>query len=351
MAHADKLYSQLVFKASHNSYSKPPFLEHLDWTPAIPHRGGCRGLELDVIQKKDGWEWAVRHEEPWTDYPPSQLKAFLEKLAQWSAGRGGNHDVIMVHINLKSSRLSNSQFPAAFDSYVRRAMGDAELFTPGELLGDADNLLSAALQHGWPTLGELYGRFIFCITGSQEARTNRYTATELAQRLCFCDAEVPDPTKPKLPDWTRPNRVIYNFAAYYDGDEWVEAIAGVPDRDAYLIRAYGVDVEHAWNDAIEAGVNILATDQILKTRWARVGPPLFVPRSMPLPRLVPAVRGIQEAAARGRVTDAQPFTAEELPFEDLQLELHRLRDENRVLREEREILTRAVAVMARQVSE
>jgi hypothetical protein len=347
---ADTVFTQLAFKASHNSYSVPPVRAHLDWSAEVRYRGGCRGLELDVRQKEDGWEWAVRHEGPWIDEPAVQLKDYLKGIVKWSADRDGDHDVIMVHINLKDSRLSHTQFPAEFDRYVSRAIGDAEVFTPGELLGGEPNLLTASLQHGWPTLGDLYGKFIFCLTGAQEDRTKRYTDTNTANRLCFCDWEVPDPTKPELPNWEYPNRVIYNFAPFYHRRDWVEAMAGVPDRDAFLIRAYDVNDKETWDYTRTAGVNILATDQVFKTPWAYLGDDLFAPRSADFPRVTGIVAATRRAGLTADLVSPELFADEELTSEELQIELHRVRHENRMLREEREILTRAVAVLARQAT-
>lgn len=278
MAKANLLFSGASFKASHNSYSfKPPVVRQLAWDSRKRYRAGCRGLELDVVQRKGGWDWSVQHGGGYVSDKAVQLQAYLGGLAEWSADMQGKHEVVTVHIDLKNSEGADSAFPAEFDSYLAKAMAGADVFTPGELLGSQTTLLSAAQDHGWPPIDELRGKFLFCLTGHQMSRTEKYTSGSQAQRLCFCDWDVNVAIDRPIPDPGQPNRLFYNFYPLPYNAEWVDALLTIAGREAFVIRAYEVNDHTRWRLALKAGVNVLATDQVFYTPWASVGGSTIVP--------------------------------------------------------------------------
>ena len=279
MADGNLLFSGVSFKASHNSYSfRPPVVSQLAWNTSRPYRGGCRGLELDVVQRKGSWDWSVQHGGGYVGDTAAQLKTYLSELARWSAQRQGNHDVVTVHIDLKNSDGADTEFPGRFDAYVAAAMEGATVFTPGELLGGARTLLAAVREHGWPTLDDLHGKFLFCLTGHQESRTRQYTSGSQAHRVCFCDYDVDVAIDEPIPAPGQSNRLFYNFYPLPYNTAWVDAISNVPEREAFVIRAYEVNDEARWRLALVAGVNVVATDQVFYTPWASVGSSAIVPR-------------------------------------------------------------------------
>jgi hypothetical protein len=212
----------------------------------------------------------VQHGGDWESRAAAQFNRHLRDLAEWSRANG-DHDVITVTVNLKNSQLSDTQFPSQFDSYVASEIDRAKLFTPGDLLGGSSDLVSAVRDHGWPTLRELRGKFIFCLTGSQHARTSRYTSASQVDRLCFCDLNINDAVNKRLTIPRHRNRVFYNFYPLPYTYEWKSVIRAIPERELFVIRAYEVNDDGRWKKAIEAGINILATDQVFETTWARVG--------------------------------------------------------------------------------
>jgi len=56
-------YSEVAFKASHNSYDRDekPITTQTGWSSKNQYQGGCRGLELDIHQSEQLWLWSVAH--------------------------------------------------------------------------------------------------------------------------------------------------------------------------------------------------------------------------------------------------------------------------------------------------
>jgi hypothetical protein len=261
--------ADVCVKAVHNSYGtgKRKITEQLEWNADRPHRGGCCGVELDVVQENGGVRWCVQHGGEYTDAKSGQLAATLAKLDQWSAQRAGDHPPVFIHFDLKNSRGHHADFPDQFDDYVRAAMPAAQFFTPGELLGGADTLLDAALDHGWPALGEAWGTFIAVLSGNQGQRTKVYLETDLAARLCFADRDIGDTVVEGTFDpRDEPNRIIYNFRYHKLGA--VPRLVAPEFRRALLFRVYEVNDEATWQRARQLGVNLIATDQVFFTKWA-----------------------------------------------------------------------------------
>lgn len=261
--------ADVQLKAVHNSYGtgKRTIAQQVTWNPGKPYRGGCCGIELDVVQKPGAWEWSVQHGGEYTGSKSVQLAHYLGQLNDWSAAQRRDHAPIFVHVDLKDSQGSHADFADEFDGYVREAMPDATFFGPAELLGGEATLLDAALAYGWPTVAEAWGQFIVCLSGGQRQRTDVYLQTNLFGRLCFADRDVNATILAGNVDpRAEPNRVIYNLR--YDKLGALQRLIDPQYRRALIFRVYEVNDEETWQRAQKLGANLLATDQLFVTRWA-----------------------------------------------------------------------------------
>jgi hypothetical protein len=259
--------SSLVVKAVHNSYgvNKRTLAEQLTWNANRPYRGGACGVELDIAQHRTANRWCVSHDADYSSTKSAQLSRYLSGLDAWSAERNNDHPAVFIHFDLKNSPGDDAAFAVAFDDYVRAAMPRARFFEPGALRQGHATLFDAALN-GWPTLEQVWGRFICVLSGQQQCRTDSYSA-DPSPRLCFADRDVmKDILEGPIDPRTAPNRIIYNFR--YDRLAGLTQLIAPEYRDALLFRVYEVNDEDSWNLARAIGVNLIATDQVFVTKWA-----------------------------------------------------------------------------------
>lgn len=94
----------------------------------------------------------------------------LSEMRDWSDANP-DHLPIIINIELEEDALPTpfdatriESFDqanlAALDDEIRAVLGD-RLITPDDIRGDAVDLRSALAEHGWPTLAESRGRFLF----------------------------------------------------------------------------------------------------------------------------------------------------------------------------------------------
>lgn len=260
-------YDQVRFKASHNSYAKKVSLEEqLTFNRDHPHRRGFRGLELDVHQDRKGCKWCVRHligncarlhanRRKTGRGGPDCLGEWFGELATWSGANPG-HDVITLTLDLKRV-VRRDTFGDDFDELLSSAGLDAtRLFSPGELTGP------------WPTLGELSGKFIACLSGLEKVKAD-YAAR--GGGLCFSDVAMGPGRRRKRGE----ERLFlnYNWREYEKGQG---NVFRPPQDRAYVIRAYNLRKDVAlgsWDVAERKGVNIMSTDWL---RRLAVGSEPFV---------------------------------------------------------------------------
>lgn len=98
------------------------------------------------------------------------LRTCLGELREWSA-RNPDHPIIVVTINPKTGvrDLPGASSVAPFttaalnelDRTIVEAMGRHRVLTPDDVRGEAPTLEAAILANGWPTLGEVFGKFLF----------------------------------------------------------------------------------------------------------------------------------------------------------------------------------------------
>ncbi|MDY7100910.1 MAG: Ca2+-dependent phosphoinositide-specific phospholipase C [Actinomycetota bacterium] len=264
----DLRYDEAIRKVSHNSYARDerPLTEQLAWDRHEPHDGGCRGLELDLCESPNLPMWAIDH-DGWRPDADHQLAAYLRHLRRWSELEAGHH-VVTVTLDLKPPVRNPARFATYLDATLAEHLGADRLYTPAELRGGATSLVAGATATGWPTLGELRGRFVLCLSGDEDAK-RAYLDAE-GDRLCFADQRVR--RSHHRPSTTGGDRVFFNVNAT-ESWAWDRRVARwFAPQPGFVTRAYVVNSPDLWDRAIAAGVNLIATDKVRNHRWATVGP-------------------------------------------------------------------------------
>jgi hypothetical protein len=210
-------------------YSHIPLKEQLD--------DGARAIEIDVVYDPQGGLYADPAGAKMTgEVMPDAWKAemlkpgykvlhiqdidfhsvcitftdCLHELKDWSAAHP-DHVPILVTMNLKddSIPLPGSVTPLKFDAAAADAL-DAEvlsvfsrdqLVTPDEVQGGAPTLRDGVLEHGWPTLGETRGKFLFALDeGGDKIKTYIGDRKSLEGRVFFIN--TPDEAMPQAAYFT-----------------------------------------------------------------------------------------------------------------------------------------------------
>lgn len=208
--------NDIVAVGTHNSYKEkiPPKImalirmgarksaEGLDYSHiALPDQlnDGARAIEIDVVYDPKGGLYAhpagasmvgitlpaafaetmaapgfkVLHIQD-IDYLSvcATLVACLQELKAWSTAHP-DHIPILVTMNAKDDEIPfpGSVTPlkfntAAFDTLDKEILSvfsRSEIVTPDEVQGSFPTLREAILKHGWPTLGETRGKFVFAL--------------------------------------------------------------------------------------------------------------------------------------------------------------------------------------------
>lgn len=259
-------YGQVSFKASHNSYERDeqPITEQLRWSGQNPHQAGCRGLEIDIAKARQLWVWSVQHSDDYSGAVDRQFTEYLTHLRRWS-DLHPRHDVITVTIDLKSRTRDTRQFPRYFDMVIAEYLGEERLFTPHELRASNPNLVAAAMRDGWPTLGELRGKFILCLSGEHEETKRWYAGGQ--RRLCFVDQRVRSGDGNPS---TGAGSVVFFYLDAGDSWAWDRLLRWFATQRGFVTRAYGLNSEGIWNKAKAAEANILSTDKVRNHPWAKV---------------------------------------------------------------------------------
>lgn len=257
-------YNQVSFKASHNSYElSTPLVQQLQWNPGAQWLCGCRGLELDISQSSNGISWSVSHNPGYSSSDP-QLYTYLQQLAGWSGANPG-HEVVTLYLDLKKVQ---SSFADQLDQYVSQYLA-SPVYRPVDLMGSQPSVPQGARVNGWPTLAQLAGTFIIVLSGDSDAKA-AYAADDPRNRLCFADKSCDADEVPQSD-----TRVFFNYHLYSrDKDEWTPVFRGQAQNPASICRGWVLNGESLWNNALNAGCNILATDVVNESgeHWPMVNP-------------------------------------------------------------------------------
>jgi len=210
-------------------YSHIPLKEQLD--------DGARAIEIDVVYDPQGGLYAhpagaqmtgETMPEAWTaemmkpGYKVLHVQDVdfhavcitfvdcLHNLKDWSKEHP-DHVPVLVTMNVKddSIPMPGSVDPLKFDTAAADALDAAvlsvfskdELVTPDQVQGGAATLRDGVLEHGWPTLGETRGKFLFALDeGGTKIKTYIGDRKSLEGRVFFVNS--PDENAPQAAYFT-----------------------------------------------------------------------------------------------------------------------------------------------------
>lgn len=254
----DVRYNEIRQKSVHNSFQRSEGIadQFLYWR--------IRSMEIDVHHKDPlrneirGGDWSVHHD--WYDplSAVSRLSQFLDIM------RGLNrlnpdHEVCTLFIDIKDPFPANPRGrhgAVAFDALLKKHLGST-LYTPRRLANrarGAKTLRESIERRGWPTLGELRGKFIVVLTGSP-TQLEHYAANDdvALDRLAFVSCPVD--ARAHIPG--KGDQIFFNV----NGEEKGAFVGPICDT-GYVCRAYYLNSWEHWRAAASAGCHHLATDMV-----------------------------------------------------------------------------------------
>lgn len=268
-------YNHASFKQSHNSYDRNESIAtSLEFNAEDPGDAGCCGLEYDIHRHSDDSGGASRGyftvNHATSGGPP--LANYLDELMAWHK-TNPTHDVIFITLDIKSEQGSMATFPDEIDTYLKTWFKASLCYSPGELSPDSDDFVGHVRQHGWPDMSVMKGKFIFCLSGNTDWKSN-YASTKPRERLCFSDIDCSDSEPVNLPQSGQ--QIIYSAHLYSsEASQWQENIGRL--RSANLLsRGYVLNNENIWGKAKTGKLNLFATDEITGHAWAHVGDTAYV---------------------------------------------------------------------------
>jgi hypothetical protein len=242
----DVRYNEVLQKAAHNSYQRDESL--LD--QMIYHRVRSIEFDLHTWYGDPVFKWGEAPEGDWLMYHHvadmfSRFKFFSQGLYVVKAFHEAipEHEVVTIFFDIG---FDGQHTPEDFDALIRSILPTEAIFTPADLLAlcpGATTLKESVTSCGWPTLGELRGKFIFVLTTGSYAGTNREHALE---RLGFVTGGFEDQ-----------NSVFFN-TEYKENDPYPAQV-----HDAgFVSRVYYADSAEKFADAKEQKANHIAINEI-----------------------------------------------------------------------------------------
>ena len=288
-------WNEVAFKAAHNSIDCTETIpRQLDWDPAVPHDGGCRGVELDIVMDPsrtgpgDDWVFGVQHGGALKASSP-RLDECLRLVRAWSAAHPG-HDPIAVHIDIKREATlgDDAAFIEKIDVMLGRELGADRIFSPRDLRGRHASLLAAVDADGWPSIGNLRNRFIVVFSGGDlDGPVGRRRRAYLEKGgIAFVDldqraagASGGDECDIRNPYYNEGSRVFLNVEL--GRKDWTR-LAREGSKRGFMVRVWKANSAETWKLARDARIHIVSTDRITGSPWSTVGPGTLAP----LPRRV-----------------------------------------------------------------
>ena len=253
----------IIFKASHNSYDRDESIaQQLTFNSTAPYQCGCRGIELDIWRHDDNnppmnpGYFTVNHT---TGFSGETLKYWLDQVLSWHKDNL-THDLVWIMLDIKSSQGDSSTFPNQIDLYLTDYFGADLIASPNVVfptLSDTNPIGNIVASEGWPTLGSLVGKFIFCLSGNEDWK-DVYVNQNPSNRLCFADTDDDKKMGNK--------RVVYNVKS---GHEKTSVFQSLIQKNIF-IRVYDTNSSSDWTDATNIGANMLATNKVSNSPWAEV---------------------------------------------------------------------------------
>ncbi len=286
---ASPAYNRSQQKGSHNTEQRDETLpQALTFDRAQPYQAGVRNLEFDLVLSNvflgpdDDWPSTLQHGGTY-DWKLATLEDALRIVHNWHLANPG-HEVVTISLDLKGAAGDDATYTRKIEQVFTRTLGAANIYTPGQLQGNAATLLAGARAQGWPMIEALRNRFILVFTGSDGdaavARRRAYLSRDPKQRLAFVDIDQrrAGSDLDKSPYYTDGNRVFINID--FGSAGWCELALAAPGR-GFATRAYTLNNQSDWNAALRATVDILATDKVRNSSWAKVGDAPIVPAPVP----------------------------------------------------------------------
>jgi hypothetical protein len=305
-------YNEVSFKEVHNSYQRHvPFETAMSWNKSQPWKFGCSCVEMDLRVDPAKLlagevDWSVGHAE----FEPGdkhRFASYLGRLKAWSKANP-SHRVITVQIDAKDQGIEPffvanpgvydqyvATLPGEFDAYIARYLGENLLFKPADIIKSHPDLVRGVMADGWPTLGELTGKFII-IFGKSYDDSRIYSDKKPKERLCFAMARMGDNDS-----FDTGSRIFFQWAirtsANCDGAPWQERAMwiraersnfvmrgqnicqdadenGTPNCELHIRDKYeGEDMDglELWGMASACGINMISSDLVDEEKWAMVG--------------------------------------------------------------------------------
>jgi len=255
--------NHLQVEGTHNSYHLRPAEETIpDWDYSMAPldvqlaEQGVRKVELDLHWDPATGRFRVYHLDLIDEQ--TTCETFLDCLVALRRFSDANpwHHPVFVQIEPKGSRQGRTvtELMASMEAEILAVLPEELLVTPNLVRGDATNLAEAIATEGWPTLGEVRGRFLFflncdrswCVEYANEG-------AGLTDRLIFADAEPEDP-------WAAV-RIINSPGP--DVRAAVEAGFIVRTRAVSITEALSSDratLQASLDAALESGAQIISAD-------------------------------------------------------------------------------------------
>ena len=268
-------YNQVIFKASSNcTKNRKALEEQLAFNPNVPDNCGCLSLEFR----------AWRHSTPFNPYKSiepdfftmsqfttngTSLSIHLKKLLEWHNATP-NHYPVLINLDINSLNGIDANFHDEIDTYLKCYFGKELIFKPGQLIKNSSlSLAENVKNHGWPTLSQMRGKFIFCLTGNSD-RKNKYANTDIEKRYCFSEGVIY--TLKEIPE--KGNIVFFStiYAPYQPYKELFRKKLDYYHDANYITRLYNVNSSDGWEYAISHNFSVIATDRLNASGDAEISP-------------------------------------------------------------------------------
>lgn len=268
-------YSQISFKASHNSYDRnESVFEQLIFHPTDPSRCGCMSLEFDIWRHTSPYTpganisehfFTVSHSTPGS----ATLKHYLQSVLEWHHS-AANHPPILICLDIKSQLGDYDDFHLQIDTYLRNYFDESLIYSPSRFASaSGGDLCQKVMKAGWDEVDAMRGKFIFCLSGNVKWKSEYADHNLLTQRLCFSDRDFSDDDADICPP-NSGNFIFFNFHIFHANREiWMKTIPPFTERN-FITRAYEVNSMSNWADCMTAKVSALATNKISNHVWAMV---------------------------------------------------------------------------------
>jgi FAD/FMN-containing dehydrogenase len=254
MTFEDLRYDQFAFKASHNTIDRAKDPRRWSIAQQLGGTGDAiepvPALEFDLHQIPGLNEYHVKH-DPGAEGP--LLRNTLQEVVDW-ADANPRHPVITIHLDLKNDPGEDIDFILSFDEFLLSALGEERIYRPREVIGDREDLVRGARAGGWATFRELRGKVILILSGKEERKAT-YADHEPRERVCFADFAVDGRTPPRTGNRAIANVFVSHQITLAKLEPWTR-------KTGLIVRAYSINASHAWNVCMDAGVNILSTDDL-----------------------------------------------------------------------------------------